>query len=753
MKPFFPKNNSYSYDINAGLSLSEVTERALTTKKQVVIDVPIDIDTEYQSKIPKYNKIFDRLNISTLVLTTQIKSIAEKEGVIYTHWDMAKLPEYPDRYQPLDENSNHVIEDYLRSYDIDCTLVQVDDGEKRNRLKVLRKVRVLRMVVFAHFAVADVLKVSKGQFRKDLEAMTVNPVYGSKITQKRHLETTFQRNSDPATKKDGVKMYWYASLGGLDYAVELVVHDTGALHGPIGLDSLANNTGTHLPYKDTFDKTQKGDMLSAYLDHTNGYTNYALGDLVGHESLVNNSDQFGLIHVALGIGNYYQLPRKTLGATVARMFNAKLSTLFEGVYGGTLKDDDVKEILEKYVQKGSSANLVDKEKTTGGLLAKIIGGRCYNNRPLNTTNGNVLCDIDISGCYGEGLRGQLYPIGNPAIIEYDKLAKNNKYLTVGEFIKRYRKELVSGLWVVWFSVTTDRTSALKPKPLKLVSPQDYFPSYKPPNKWSDIISDTEKQELEDTKNWLELPDKTKIYSHQITNGVLTHDGLQWLENVCSRPLRNQILNESIVVTAAFYPASDRVNSIEELVKATNKHEGQNTSEVVKGEHTEVHNVDRECKKWFGVPMGELLVDKLMLERKKYPKKTALNTLFKLCTNTVYGVMVAKYFNCSNSVVGQNVTARARSMAWCLEKGLYGHQTITDGAVFDLNSVAYAKPKRKLNDSNVTATNRYSLKELNNKQVFFKPLNDFTNIEWTKDEQLSVTKDDVQTIYSVSDFRT
>jgi len=103
----------------------------------------------------------------------------------------------------------------------------------------------------------------------------------------------------------------------------------------------------------------------------------------------------------------------------------------------------------------------------------------------------------------------------------------------------------------------------------------------------------------------------------------------------------------------------------------------------------------ECHTWYGVNLGEMLVDKLLIERKKYPKGEPFNDLYKLCVNTVYGDMVSPFFTVGNVVVGNNITARARALAWCMEKGLHGWQSITDGCAFDLNRVLYPRTKHRI----------------------------------------------------------
>jgi hypothetical protein len=76
---------------------------------------------------------------------------------------------------------------------------------------------------------------------------------------------------------------------------------------------------------------------------------------------------------------------------------------------------------------------------------------------------------------------------------------------------------------------------------------------------------------------------------------------------------------------------------------------------------------------MSVNLGDLLVNRLLHERSKYsksnPDEMALNELYKLVINTIYGDMVSPYFDIGNVVVGNNIIARARAMAWYMEKGL------------------------------------------------------------------------------------
>lgn len=53
------------------------------------------------------------------------------------------------------------------------------------------------------------------------------------------------------------------------------------------------------------------------------------------------------------------------------------------------------------------------------------------------------------------------------------------------------------------------------------------------------------------------------------------------------------------------------------------------------------------------------------------REAPMNKFIKLVINTVYGDFVGPYFHSGNTTVGNNITARARSMAWYMEKGFNG----------------------------------------------------------------------------------
>jgi hypothetical protein len=88
---------------------------------------------------------------------------------------------------------------------------------------------------------------------------------------------------------------------------------------------------------------------------------------------------------------------------------------------------------------------------------------------------------------------------------------------------------------------------------------------------------------------------------------------------------------------------------------------------------------------------------LLKERKLHLKGTPMNVFLKLIINTIYGCIASEFFSVENAcvssvIVGNNITARARCLAWCMSKGFHSAMSITDGGVFDVNNVLVYKKK-------------------------------------------------------------
>ena len=155
------------------------------------------------------------------------------------------------------------------------------------------------------------------------------------------------------------------------------------------------------------------------------------------------------------------------------------------------------------------------------------------------------------------------------------------------------------------------------KPLRYA--QDFFASwFLPSGHGEDILakyvakqmkSDTENQETDETTPFDVEDGNLKIFRHEILNGVLNHDGLQWIENVCSSRQRKELLENLYIKAAIVYPKSCRVDTVEEFDRAQKEHRGKNTRHIKRrGKTAQLIAKDGECHAWMGFNIGELIVD-------------------------------------------------------------------------------------------------------------------------------------------------
>lgn len=625
--------------------------------------LPMEVDTEYTH--PKYNLNSPHKNICTN-LTVQVRSIAHSEGLIYRHSDNDLDERHPTFKQPC------AVFDYLEAKGVNCKLTRLPSWQQTTDIPWLQ------LDLYTYFAVAELVRIFQGEMREDILFLCNSPKnYG--IEQTRRLRT-FTRIGGQLF--NWVQLPWLVDIDGEIFRLRLCIWDTSAIHGVASYADFCSNSGVTLKYKDNFTTIEKSRMDEMYLQRSEDFDNYALGDLYNYNALLGNAENFKHIYDTLGIEKYYNPPRFTIGSTVARIVEASIKNLFPESL------DDTK-VIGAFCKFATADYLKRKVSHTSCLNAKVDGGRCRNNRPIDTTASGVLIDIDIAGCYGEGLRIQLYPLGVPIVIDYPADSVRNDYQSLREFLKTYRKELVPGLWQARVSLPDD---------YKLQHPQDYLSSWFPPNDLSRMPTD---EDFEATDQWWTVDNVgiIKILTHEINHAIITHDFVQWLENVASQEQQKELLDNLFIETAMFYPASERVNSIDELIDNHQKHEGKNTTKArIRKKASSKVSVERECHSWYGINLGDLLITKLIQERRKYKKDTPFNILYKLCVNTVYGDMVSPFFKIGNVVVGNNITARARALAWCLEKGFHGWQTITDGCVFDINNILHPTRRRITGES-------------------------------------------------------
>jgi hypothetical protein len=460
------------------------------------------------------------------------------------------------------------------------------------------------------------------------------------------------------------------------FKLQLCIWDTIAILGNQSLEKLAKLGGHDLVNKSDLSKSEKENMISVYQDKPEVFDNYAKGDLDVYDILTGCQKNLSKVYQELDQSEYWkngESMRMTIGATVARLFESAL-----------LKHMNVKDvkILRELTSHGNSET-IKKNGTTAKYLAKVDGGRCRNNRPTDVSIKSLMADIDISGCYGNGLKNQMFPLGRPIIIGYPVDSEKNKYMSLDDFIEMCGHDLIPGLWQARVSYR----EGYKPK-----YGQDFLMSWYPPKNLDRMPTDTD---CESSDWWTE--DNTglsKVFTSDINLALINHDYMQLIYHICSTRQRRELLDNLVVVSAMYYPKSCKVAKAENLETEIKKHKGKNTVSVKGSRLKQVVTNIQECHAWYGINLGDLLVSKLLEIRKTKNKKISseaiFNELYKLIINTIYGDQVSPYFEIGNACVGNNITARARCMAWYMEKGLNGVQSITDGCAFELNRIVHER---------------------------------------------------------------
>lgn len=666
------------------------------------VSLPLVMDTEF---VTLRERMLHQVNRTHL--TSQITGIKSGPELILQNPDL-EIQSYSNV-----QSECHAI-DYLRHCGYPVELKRVDSFPKNTPR--------LQIVLYAHFALAEINMVFSGQMRDDLlEMQRRQPGKEPYIEMRRRLVA---RTGDGPKGQDFVPLPYQLTIDGRVFALELSIVDTGAILGIRSYQEFCQVAAVDLPWKDLIGPELKGRMDLVMEAQAQIFELYSKGDLKVYPALEGWADKMKMVYRALDVEEYYSgEPALTIGSTIAKLIEAKNLKLL-GVHPGDREGK--KAVSQDYLKPASASELRTRSNSTAALLAKVEGGRCTNNRPtLARTCGvnGLLIDLDINGCYGEGQRVQLYPYGRPEVVSYPLKSERNRYWTLKEFLKVYKGELVPGLWFA--RITTER-------PLKY--DQDFFASWVVPSSTDlqkmarltiDSPSDTELQSEDTVFN--EERGNLKILTREIYNGTLTHDGLQFIMEVCPARIRNEFLDNLLITAATVYPASLRCQSVNELKQKHLAHEKSNR--VIRPDD-QIHRVDGEFHGWYAVPLGEHFIDELLGNRKLYPKKTAENETFKLGVNTSYGDMTSKYFELANTCVGNNITARARALAFYMEKGLIGFQTVTDGCVCDPNRVLYCLGK-EINPGHLTAigtlTNK-GIKQISKKKLKVGPLGGYDSIE-------------------------
>lgn len=625
---------------------------------------PVEVDTEFQTMHFPYKKLRDRYD---LTLTVQFREIDSNCSWVFStpelYCILNQINSKAKSMMPVCKQAYYVL-DFISHLNCKFKVVKCDKADYR-----------LYIDHYGFFLVADFLRLFKVNSEWIEEVKTIILRNDSKKG-----TINFDRRLRAYTRRPGkielsyVALNQYVEIDGLVYQIFIGFSDNCAIQGNLNYETLCRNTNVRVK-KDLINQEEKGYMLERIIFDPISFLEYASGDVYNYKAWLGHCEVFKKLYIELGLQKYYSEPKPTIGATVNGIFRSAALKAF----GFSPMENNM---FTKLAKLSSHEHLVLDINSTALYLAKTNGGRCYNNRPDMCTFKGPVVDVDIKSCYGSGLRIQNYPIGRPVIIQYKIDSLHNKYNTLKKFLALYEKELVYGLWFARISTTEE-----------LTFDQDLFPSWFPPKNLKDIVN-TETTLIEEQGDEYLRNDDTRIYSRELHLSPLQDEGLEWIRYVLTREQREEFLDKCVVVSAIFYPKSQKCSSKDEVVKCFKQHQGKNECFAVDSDGYKIYNISNECHKWTSINLGSILVDRLLelrsLYSKENPDQKRFNTLIKLVVNTIYGDLVSPYFSLSNTTVGNNITGRARSMAWYMEKSLNGIQTITDGCCFLINEVTKSR---------------------------------------------------------------
>jgi len=786
--PVFCKKPPDSEDYTAfkdpigDLALFDFKERKKDKRQSICL--PLCVDTEFEStpeKLKTGTVLDNPENPVPIIaqrprerLTVQVKSKFYDEVVIFLDPKFAEtLPEgHTLKKLPL-FTSDFVAIDFLRHLGYKVSVEEFDKNNKAQAAEY-KSLPTCLVALSGHHFVSDYMLIVNGKFREYFKALSriENPKNERSLRKPRFWSrkilgaktVTLDKHREAIKIENQVLLPFIiefdCGLTNLRYKLAVSVIDTYGLNGYSSYANLAKATGVNLEKKDSLTSEDKASMRRTLTERPEQVIDYARDDVRHFEILWGNLVLVKFLCDELALKRPPKRPSLTIGSTTNKVLRAAIETLLD-----INSAKEYREFIDLFARPLSAKYLQQFTNRSSCLLAKVEGGRCRSNRPTDTRILAPICDIDIGGCYASSMLVQEYPIGVPLVGDYlIEPGKRKTLESLGEFLRKYRHELIPGLWMV-------RVSTIEP----LKYPQDLISSWFVSSKGGDILQMS--KYLESKSKAIEIGDtdeqtlfnldegRNKILLHEIKNGLINHDILEWIDHVASPRQRNELLEKVYVDSFAIYPKSDRIaidpKERAKIEKITDPEEFAELYKTLLEKYTKHRESVNICKNgensdwtiskseyhgWFSVNLGQLLIDKLLKNRKFWQivegKKSPQEQIFKLLANTMYGVMTSQYFELSNVVVGNNITARARVTAWLLEKGVHGFQTITDGCAFELNRVLYpVDEKRRVTGENVVGIYRFNDRDLKRVQhLRLAPLGGCDRIElnWTGKSEAFLT---------------
>lgn len=518
-------------------------------------------------------------------------------------------------------------------------------------------------------------------------------------------------------------------------SISLNIQDISAMQGTNGLKTYYQNVGIDSTDKG-YEGKEKSRMDLRLLEDPVKFLKYIRCDTQLSRLKTKTVDFYNRIAELIGIE-----PREDWGMSTGKIAANMVSDWIANQAGIPVKDvyynaecndpeaayntDGIGELykpaLYQYTQLGNPESI--KQLSHLNRLKNLLylgmtdGGRCVKERVLIDGLYGVLVDIDIKSCYANGLLNQAFPIGNPKIIFNPMKYK--------DWEKKYAKKLSPGLWygrISWKDAPF-KQDLLISKEEKQFTSWDYYQQ-----NFGEVVDDKE------------YDASMYLMTNTVHNAAYTHDQMQVIHKYSTPSELKWIRENAVIESFAFYANNEEIDTLDEsllMIESLDKFgkggfkyrtkwkkvELKKLIEVLIERRTVHKNILKLynespllCKGNTEVEINYNSINEVPSELVKLWETTgelegriaenhfsyifgvkdkdfhsSTQKFIKLISNTIYGCIASIFFGgngtgISNYVVGNNITARARTLAWCMAKGLHSLMSVTDGGVFDVNNV-------------------------------------------------------------------
>lgn len=332
-------------------------------------------------------------------------------------------------------------------------------------------------------------------------------------------------------------MKWHA------LSIELV--DLCAMQGAKGLKTYLQNVGLPDETKDLWDWNKNNNPLDFITFKPKEFLTYIRGDVKYLKTVHDKTIEFyNDIASTVGVApsNDWGLSTGKITARIASQWLAQRPNV-------NLPTSEKNEFNQKplywYNRLASPEAMKQLSHLVGNqallYLGMTDGGRCVKERSKIDVLDGVLVDIDINGCYGNGLRNQIFPIGNPSIIKFPIKFK--------DWEEQYGKYLIPGLWVARISwkEAPFKQDLLLSKVEKAFTAWDWYQSH-----FAENNSDSDKQY--DASMYMSI--------NEVSTAAFTHDLYQVILNYASDKVELPWIRENAIIDCfAYYDKRDEIDKV------------------------------------------------------------------------------------------------------------------------------------------------------------------------------------------------